>query len=348
MQRLEVREPVPYPILVGEGVLKEVPPLAGPAALLFDRRVEGFAQEVAKALGVRHLLGLPGGGAGESLEVYGKVLSWLAEKGLPRNAPVLVVGGGTLTDLGGFVAATYLRGVAYLAFPTTTLAIVDASVGGKTGINLPEGKNLVGAFHFPQGVYAELRALKTLPLPTFKEGLVEAFKHGLIAGDEALLKVEDLTPQSPRLEAFLAKAVAVKVRVTEEDPLEKGKRRLLNLGHTLGHALEAETRHALPHGMAVAYGLLYAALLGRALGGEDLLPPVRRLLHWLSPPPLPPLAWEDLLPYLLRDKKKVSESLHWVVPLAPGRLVVRPLPEGLLREAFAAWREELKGLGLLR
>ena len=234
MQRLEVREPVPYPILVGEGVLKEVPPLAGPAALLFDRRVEGFAQEVAKALGVRHLLGLPGGEAAKSLEVYGKVLSWLAEKGLPRNATLLVVGGGTLTDLGGFVAATYLRGVAYLAFPTTTLAIVDASVGGKTGINLPEGKNLVGAFHFPQGVYAELRALKTLPLPTFKEGLVEAFKHGLIAGDEALLKVEDLTPQSPRLEAFLAKAVAVKVRVTEEDPLEKGKRRLLNLGHTLG------------------------------------------------------------------------------------------------------------------
>ena len=206
----------------------------------------------------------------------------------------------------------------------------------------------MGAFHFPQGVYAELRALKTLPLPTFKEGLVEAFKHGLIAGDEALLKVEDLTPQSPRLEAFLARAVAVKVRVTEEDPLEKGKRRLLNLGHTLGHALEAQTRHALPHGMAVAYGLLYAALLGRALGGEDLLPPVRRLLLWLSPPPLPPLAFEDLLPYLLRDKKKVSESLHWVVPLAPGRLVVRPLPEGLLREAFAAWREELKGLGLLR
>lgn len=110
MQRLEVREPVPYPILVGEGVLKEVPPLAGPAALLFDRRVEGFAQEVAKALGVRHLLGLPGGEAAKSLEVYGKVLSWLAEKGLPRNATLLVVGGGTLTDLGGFVAATYLRG----------------------------------------------------------------------------------------------------------------------------------------------------------------------------------------------------------------------------------------------
>ncbi|MGC8904727.1 3-dehydroquinate synthase [Thermus sp.] len=348
MRRLDVRNPVPYPVVIGEGALKEVPPLPGPAALLFDRKVEAFALEVAEALGVRARLGVEGGEEAKSLKVYGEVLSWLAEKGLPRNATLLVVGGGTLTDLGGFVAATYLRGVPYLAFPTTTLAIVDASVGGKTGINLPEGKNLVGAFHFPQGVYAELEALKTLPLPTFKEGLVEAFKHGLIAGDEALLKVEDLTPQSPRLEAFLARAVAVKVGITEEDPLEQGKRRLLNLGHTLGHALEAKTRHALPHGMAVAYGLLFAALLGRALGGEDLLPPVRRFLLWLSPPPLPRLAWEDLLPYLLRDKKKVSESLLWVVPLAPGRLEVRPLPEDLLREAFGRWQAELVALGLER
>uniref|UniRef100_A0A831U255 3-dehydroquinate synthase n=2 Tax=Thermus islandicus TaxID=540988 RepID=A0A831U255_9DEIN len=348
MRRLDVHSPVPYPIVIGEGVLKEVPAPEGPAALLFDRKVAGFAEEVAEALGVRHLLGLPGGEAAKRLEVYGKVLSWLAERGLPRNATLLVVGGGTLTDLGGFVAATYLRGIPYLAFPTTTLAVVDASVGGKTGINLPEGKNLVGAFHFPKGVYAELGALKTLPPFPFKEGLVEAFKHGLIAGDEALLEVEGLSPEHPGLEAYLARAVAVKVRITEQDPLEQGERRLLNLGHTLGHALEAKTRHALPHGAAVAYGLLFAALLGKALGGEDLLTPIRRLLGWLGPPPLPRLAWEDVLPYLLRDKKKVSESLHWVIPLAPGRLVAKPLPEGLLWEAFGLWQEELARLGLLQ
>ena len=347
MRRIEVHKPTPYPILIGEGVLGEVPRPKGPAALLYDERVEAFAREVAEALGVPHLLGLQGGEGAKTLEVYGQVLSWLAQRGLPRNATLLVVGGGTLTDLGGFVAATYLRGIPYLAFPTTTLAVVDASVGGKTGLNLPEGKNLVGAFHFPQGVYAELGALKTLPPFTFREGLVEAFKHGLIAGDEALLKVEGLSPESPFLEDYLARAVAVKVAVTEEDPLERGKRRLLNLGHTLGHALEARTRHALPHGAAVAYGLLYAALLGKALGGEDLLAPIRRLLLWLSPPKLPPLKWEELLPYLLRDKKKVSESLHWVVPLGLGRLSVRPLPEALLQEAFARWQEELARLALL-
>ncbi|WP_117237396.1 3-dehydroquinate synthase [Thermus sediminis] len=347
MPRIEVRKPTPYPILIGEGVLREVPRPKGPAALLYDERVEPFAQEVAQALGVPHLLPLGGGEGAKTLEIYGKALSWLAGRGLPRNATLLVVGGGTLTDLGGFVAATYLRGIAYLAFPTTTLAVVDASVGGKTGLNLPEGKNLVGAFHFPQGVYAEVGVLQTLPPFTFQEGLVEAFKHGLIAGDEGLLEVEGLSPESPSLADYLARAVAVKVAIAEEDPLERGKRRLLNLGHTLGHALEASTRHALPHGAAVAYGLLYAALLGRALGGEDLLPAIRRLLLWLSPPRLPPLEWEELLPYLLRDKKKVSESLHWVVPLGLGRLSVRPLPQGLLREAFALWREELAQLGLL-
>ncbi|GAA6736544.1 3-dehydroquinate synthase [Thermus oshimai] len=341
MQRLEVREPRPYPILIGEGVLQEARRPEGPLALLYDTKVAPLAESLAEAWGVEHRLGLEGGEGAKTLGTYGRVLSWLAGKGLPRNATLLVMGGGTLTDLGGFVAATYLRGLSYLSFPTTTLAVVDASVGGKTGINLPEGKNLVGAFHFPIGVYAELRALKTLPPFTFKEGLVEAFKHGLIAGDEALMQVEDLTPESPRLEAYLARAVAVKVAVTEEDPLEKGKRRLLNLGHTLGHALEAHSRHALPHGAAVAYGLLFAALLGRALGGEDLVGRVEGLLHWLSPPPPPTPPWEDLLPYLLRDKKKVSESLLWVVPLAPGHLVVRPLPEGLLKEAYALWRARL-------
>jgi 3-dehydroquinate synthase len=346
MQRLSVRSPIPYPIWIGEGVLAELPPLEGPAALLYDRAVAGFAQEVAEALGVRHLLGLKGGEGAKTLAVYGEVLSWLAQRGLPRNTTLLVVGGGTLTDLGGFVAATYLRGIPYLAFPTTTLGVVDASVGGKTGLNLPEGKNLVGAFHFPKGVYAELKALRTLPPFTFKEGLVEAFKHGLIQGEEALLKVEDLTPESLRLEGYLAQAVAVKVAITERDPLEKGERRLLNLGHTLGHALEAHTHHALPHGAAVAYGLLYAAFLGRALGGEDLVPLVLGLLRWLAPPPAPLVPWEELLPYLLRDKKKVSQDLHWVVPMAPGRLVVQPVPEETLRRAYAAYEEALRREGL--
>ncbi|KGQ21036.2 3-dehydroquinate synthase [Thermus filiformis] len=333
--RVDVRNP-PYPIVIGRGVRPERP--KGPLALLYDERVAGFARALEADWEIPHALGIPGGEGAKTLEVYGRVLSFLAQRGLPRDATLVVVGGGSLTDLGGFVAATYLRGIPYLSFPTTTLALVDASVGGKTGLNLPEGKNLVGAFHFPQGVFGDLEALRTLPPPLFKEGLVEAFKHGLIRGEEALLEVEGLSPEAEGLAEYLVRAVRVKVEITEKDPLEKGERRLLNLGHTLAHALEAASRHALSHGVAVAYGLLFAALLGRALGGEDLLGPVRRLLGWLSPPAPPPLSFDELLPYLLRDKKKRREALYWVVPLGLGRLEVRPVEEGLLREVYADWQ----------
>ncbi|RDI96079.1 3-dehydroquinate synthase [Meiothermus sp. QL-1] len=339
MQQLAVRHPTPYPIWIGRGL--EVPQAPGPRAMLYDQAVEAYALGIAQRLEIPIRLGIPGGEGAKSLSVYGRVLSWLAQAALPRDTTLYVVGGGSLTDLGGFVAATYLRGVAYLSLPTTTLAVVDASVGNKTGLNLPEGKNLVGAFHPPRGVYADLEALASLPQPLFKEGLVEAFKHGLIAGDTALLAVEALAPEAPGLEAYLARAVAVKVRVVEADPTEQGERRKLNLGHTLAHALEGATGGALSHGVAVAYGLLYAALLGRALGGDDLVPLVERLLHWLKPPPPPTLPWEALLPFLTRDKKKQSHTLHWVVPLAPGELRVQPVPEELLRDCYQAWLEQV-------
>jgi len=336
--KLKVRDPA-YEVWIGRGI-----PLAKeprPAALLFDRAVEPLAKEIADAAGIPHLRGIAGGEGAKTLEVYGELLSWLAGLGLTRDAVLYVVGGGTLTDLGGFLAATYLRGIAYRSFPTTTLAIVDASVGGKTGINLPEGKNLVGAFHAPEAVFAELNALATLPEASFKEGLVEAFKHGLIAGDSALLNPFELHPKHPGLETYLARAVQVKIEVVEDDYKESGRRRLLNLGHTLAHALEARSHHRIPHGAAVAYGLFYAALLGRALGGEDLVPYVRELIAWLEPPPLDPVPFKELWPYLARDKKARAEGLYWVVPLGLGRLEVRPLPRKMLEETYERFWEAL-------
>jgi len=311
-----------------------VPALPGPKALLYDQAASSYAQRLAQRLGIGHTLGLRGGEGAKRLSVYGRVLSWLAKNALPRDTTLYIVGGGSLTDLGGFVAATYLRGIGYLSLPTTTLAIVDAAVGNKTGLNLPEGKNLVGAFHPPKGVYADLEALATLPLSLFKEGLVEAFKHGLIRGDEALLRVELLKPDWAGLEEYLARAVEVKIGIVEADPTEQGERRKLNLGHTLAHALEGATQGGLSHGVAVAYGLLFAALLGRALGGADLVPTVKRLLGWLEPPPLPPLPWEALFPFLLRDKKKQDHTLRWVVPMGLGRLEVRPVAEGVLLDCY--------------
>jgi 3-dehydroquinate synthase len=366
--KLKIEHPNPYPIVLGYGL--EIPRAKGPKAVLYDTAVETFALNLAEHLEIPHRLGLEGGEAAKTLETYGQALSWLARNALPRDTTLYVVGGGTLTDLGGFLAASYLRGIRFVNVPTTPLAIVDASVGNKTGINLPEGKNLVGAFYAPEGVYADLGALTTLPESVFKEGLVEAFKHGILAGDEALLEVETLSPPAPQLptpnpqrgggpqgsplapadplEPYLARAVAVKIRVVEADPTEQGERRKLNLGHTLGHALEAATNHTLSHGAAVAYGLLFAALLGRAHGGADLVPQVQKLLAWLSPPPLPRLEWEDLLPYMARDKKNLSTTLnlstgtagsltrlHWVLPIGMGHLEIRPVLEDILRQTYA-------------
>lgn len=328
MRKLKIRHPIPYPIHIGFDL--EVPQAEGPRAMIFDLAVQDYAKKLAARLDIPAGLGLPGGEGVKSLATYGKALSWLAGQALPRDTTLYIVGGGSLTDLGGFIAATYLRGVNYISLPTTTLAMVDASLGNKTGINLSEGKNLVGAFHAPEGVYADLETLRTLPPQTFKQGLVEAFKHGLIAGDELLVNVEPLSLDWEGLENYLARAVSVKLQIVEADPTEQNERRKLNLGHTLAHALEGATFGTMPHGVAVAYGLLFAALLGRAHGGSDLVPTVLKLLQWLSPPPPPRFSWDDLTPFLSRDKKKVGKTLNWVVPKDMGWLEIHPVLQEVL------------------
>lgn len=342
---LTVQQGNGYTLHFGRQLTAQLVQLApsGPKALLFDQQLTPLAAQIAQALGGIPSLGLAGGEQAKTLTTYGQVLSWLAQLALPRNTTLYVLGGGTLTDLGGFVAASYLRGIQLISLPTTTLAMVDASVGGKTGLNLPEGKNLVGAFYLPQAVYMDLEVLDALPQALFRQGLVEAFKHGVISGQTELLQLENLTPGSPGLEHYLTQAVQVKVDIVEADPFERGERRKLNLGHTLGHALEAVTQHQLSHGQAVALGLLYAALLGRRLGGQDLVPQIQRLLAWLGQPDLPSLNWTDLLPYLARDKKAVGSTLHWVIPLAPGQLQVAPVGGEVLEGAFADWRDLLTG-----
>lgn len=348
MRQLRVNQGSGYGLAMGQQMtnlaLTHAP--SGPKALLFDQSVGWFALELANRLNIKHTLGLAAGEGCKTLEVFGQCLSWLAQAALPRNTTLYVVGGGTLTDLGGFVAASYLRGIGLISFPTSTLAMVDASVGGKTGLNLPEGKNLVGAFYPAQAVYIDLTTLDTLPQPLFKEGLVEAFKHGLISGDTRLLQLDDLAPTWSGLEDYLWNAVHVKVKIVEADPFEQGVRKHLNLGHTLGHALEGVTGHRISHGHAVAYGLVYAALLGQAVGGMDLLPVVQKLLNWLKPQPLPPIAFDQLLPFLSRDKKKVGQSLSWVVPLAPGRLEVRPVEDKVLLEVYGRFADHLSQHGL--
>jgi len=207
---------------------------------------------------------VPNGEAAKTLSVASSLHSELAEMKLPRSAVLLAIGGGVVGDLAGFVAATYLRGIAFVQVPTTLLAMVDSSVGGKTGVNLPEGKNLVGAFHQPKLVVADLDTLKTLPAKEFAAGTAEVIKYGAIK-DKALFDrvAEGVKPENKDLDEIIEKCGAIKARIVENDEFEtKGARALLNFGHTIGHAIENATGYkTYLHGEAIALGMRAAAWL---------------------------------------------------------------------------------------
>ena len=287
-------------------------------------------------------IAVPSGEACKELGVYADVLSQLARAALPRDSAVVGLGGGATTDLAGFVAATYLRGVAFYTIPTTLLAQVDAAVGGKTGVNLPEGKNLVGAFWQPSAVWCDVTTLRFLPVRVFRDGTAEVFKHGLLT-DARLCKAvlsPDFGPDVPNLADVVADAVQVKVDVVARDPNERGERAHLNLGHTLAHALEAFTNHGLSHGEAVGYGLHYATVLSKLLGGADLTELTRRFLRYLQPDPLPSLTWEDVSPFMARDKKADSGGLRFVVLRDVGQPYLARVPLEVARAAFQVWHED--------
>jgi 3-dehydroquinate synthase len=341
---LELAEP--YDVLVGHGLLAKIADLVEePAvAIVSDSNVgpihaERLCGELAGA-GKRALtIEVPAGEESKSLKVLEEVLRSLARARFGRDSAVLSLGGGVVSDLAGFAAASYLRGVSFYSCPTSLLAMVDASVGGKTGVNLPEGKNLVGAFWQPRLVVADVAVLASLPEPQFREGAVELFKHGLLGETSLLHALEDSEFRpggAPAvLEEYVARSVMVKGRIVEADERESGQRAFLNLGHTLAHALEAASDHRLSHGESVAYGLLYAALLGVGRGWHDFTGDAKRLLAWLAPPPLPGRDFDEVLPYMLRDKKNAADRQRFVL-LGPNGspVLVDDVDEGEQRLAW--------------
>ena len=267
-------------------------------------------------------LTVPAGESSKNLATWGDVVGAVARAGLGRDGAIVALGGGVVGDLAGFVAASYLRGVAFYQFPTSLLAMVDASVGGKTGLDLPEGKNLVGAFWQPRAVIADVATLATLPEREFKQGTVELVKHGYIR-DPALLQVVGPAWRREADEGLLVDAVgrsvAVKAAVVSADERESGERAHLNFGHTLAHALEAVTDMQLQHGDAVAYGMVFAALLSRERGAVDFVPELLRLVDWLQPAPLPAVDFSDLAPFIARDKKTAGGRPRFVLLAELGR-----------------------------
>lgn len=283
----------------------------------------------------------------KSLAQLGRVLDFLAAEGVDRGGVLWVVGGGVIGDLGGFAAACYLRGIGYFQVPTTLLAMVDSSVGGKTGLNLAAGKNLVGAFHHPRAVFIGRDFLATLPPREFAAGAAEVIKYGLLGASDLFdrLEREALTARSPDLLDVIGRCCAMKaaiVQVDERETAAEGGRALLNLGHTFGHALEQVTDYrAYLHGEAVAIGLVAAARLSRDLG---LLPEaeVARVAHTIAAHGLPtrlraPLRVTDLLAAMQRDKKVRAGRLRFVVLERLGQAATR----GDIAPAAveAVWRE---------
>lgn len=268
---------------------------------------------------------VPDGEAAKCLEVAGRLWEEMARAGGKRDSVVVAFGGGSVGDLAGFVAATFLRGVAFVQLPTTLLAQVDAAIGGKTAIDIAAGKNLVGAFHQATLVVAESAWLETLPRAEVRSGLVEAIKMAALLDLDLLTRIERdleslLDGHPTALAPVVRAAAAAKVGVVERDPFEGGERQLLNYGHTFGHALEAAAGYgAMLHGDAVGWGMRFCHRLARRRGADAaFLARVERLLDRCGIPLPPAVEADGVIASLGRDKKARQSGLTWILPMAPG------------------------------
>ncbi|RJL31275.1 3-dehydroquinate synthase [Bailinhaonella thermotolerans] len=349
--RITVRGERPYDVVVGTGVLGELPSLLGErvrtVAVVHGEGLGMIARPVCEALAsAGHTvvpLPVPDGEAAKSLQVAGALWSELGRHGVSRTDAVVGVGGGATTDLAGFVGASWLRGVRVVLVPTTLLAMVDAAVGGKTGINTPEGKNLVGAFYPPAGVLCDLATLETVPRADYVAGLAEIIKAGFIA-DPAIVDLVEDDPEGARVphgrhtRELIERSIRVKAHVVGEDLRESDLREILNYGHTLGHAIERAEDYRMRHGEAVAIGMTYAANLGLLAGRTpgDLVERQRKALTSVGlPTAYGGAAWPSLRDHMRVDKKNRGAMLRFVVldDLArPGRL--EDPAESLLEAAY--------------
>lgn len=309
--------------------------LGGPVAIVTDENVSAlYGQRLAGILrqgghGYTHpdLIVIPAGEAYKSLETLQKLWWRFLNAGLGRKSTVIALGGGVIGDLAGFAAATFMRGVPWVNIPTTLLSMVDASLGGKTGIDLPEGKNLVGAFHPPRLVLVNPFLLYTLPEVELQSGLAEVVKHGII-GDVRLFKMcgEGLEKAKSSLSEIVRRGMAVKVRVIESDPYEKGARAALNLGHTVGHAVESVSGFAVRHGEAVAIGMVAEARLAERMGiaADGLSARIAGVLSGLGlPTEIPPeLPRGALIQSMHVDKKREKGAVHFALPVDIGKVQV--------------------------
>jgi 3-dehydroquinate synthase len=318
-----------YPIVVSEDTRSEVTAFvrkAGrPTVVLSDanRAVAAIARGVAASARAKTPLTFVLGERRKRLSTVERVLDAMLAAGVERDSLVIGVGGGVASDVFGFACATYMRGVAYAHVPTTLVAMIDAAIGGKTGVNLADGKNLAGSFRDPVGVFCDVAALSTLPQAALREGLAEVVKAAIIEGGDLFDWLEELSPHPLARwpwTALIGEAVKVKTMSVADDRLESGARQVLNLGHTFAHAIERASGYRIPHGQAVALGLRAAGLLalrtGRFSEAEHLR--VLTLLALFGLPLHTSLPGDTVLAAMRHDKKTRAGRQRFVLPRAIG------------------------------
>ncbi|MFE7263053.1 3-dehydroquinate synthase [Streptomyces sp. NPDC057592] len=333
----------PYEVLVGRQLLGELPALIGDrakrVAVLHPEALAETGEAVRQDLAAQGYeaiaIQLPNAEEAKTVEVAAYCWKALGQTGFTRTDVIVGVGGGATTDVAGFVAATWLRGVRWIAVPTTVLAMVDAAVGGKTGINTAEGKNLVGAFHPPAGVLCDLAALDSLPVNDYVSGMAEVIKAGFIA-DPAILDLVEADPEGarrptgPHTAELIERAIRVKAEVVSSDLKESGLREILNYGHTLAHAIEKNERYKWRHGAAVSVGMVFAAELGRLAGRlDDATADRHRAVLESVGLPLTYRGdqWPKLLENMKVDKKSRGDLLRFIVLDGLGKPTVLEGPD---------------------
>ena len=342
-----------YPIIIESGYLAKIGEdlrerrIGKRYAVIVDDQVaglygQGFMEMLGSAGIVAELLIFSGGEANKNLQTIGDLAGRLARSGFDRKDALIGLGGGVTGDVTGFLASAYMRGIPFVQIPTTLLAQVDSSVGGKTGVDIPEGKNLVGAFYQPRVVYIDIGVLRTLPREELLGGLAEVIKYGVIHDAQFFQFLCDNRPEILQLDEELIMHTVytccqIKAEIVSQDERESGLRRILNYGHTIGHAVEGASDYTIIHGLAVAIGMAAAARLAVLAGLLDRQTAEKiteNLVAYGMPVEIPQdLDRKRIRNYLLADKKTVGGRVHYVLPTAIGRTcIVADIDERLVEQ----------------
>ena len=335
----------PYEVLIGNGILKELPSVlkanvnSQKIVVITDDNVnkyyseeiilmlEGAGYEVFKFV-------FPHGEANKTIETVSDIFEFMAQNNITRSDCIVALGGGIVGDVSGFVAASYLRGIAFVQVPTTFLAAIDSSVGGKTGVNLKAGKNLAGAFYQPRAVLCDPKTFNTLPEENFKEGIAEAVEYGIICDRELFDMLKE--GKNWDLEAVIERCVSIKAEIVAEDEFDTGKRQLLNFGHTIGHAIEKCSDFNITHGIAVGIGMAKISKASDALGWteNEIYPEVLEALKNNELMTEYNAGKEALLSVMAKDKKRAGASITLVIPQNIGKCILKKIPVEDLKEVI--------------